>query len=89
MANDKTSIRRTQLRVNNSSRDNDLRPFLFVRYTDANQKNTDQTVPTNSGGATYAPEDLPPKVAALSLLNESAARQALFSEKEPKMPENI
>jgi hypothetical protein len=42
-----------------------------------------------SCGATYGSEDLLQTLATLLRRNKSVAHQALFSEKEPKMPENM
>jgi hypothetical protein len=53
------------------------------------QKNKAQTIPTNRHSATYGSEDLPLHKATLPHPRESTARQALFSEKAPKKPENI
>jgi hypothetical protein len=65
------------------------RACAYYIFVSPSRKNKVQTVLTGSGGATYAPEDLPPTVAMLSLLSKSVASQALFSEKEPIMPENM
>jgi hypothetical protein len=48
-----------------------------------------QTAPVGSGGVTYAPEVPGTDIAPLSLTGKSGASQALFSEKEPNMPENM